>query len=124
METQEILNKEIGNKEAIALKPARVKIVKVEIEQVGEKKNNKLSCSVKHPDREELIKISGVKFESKGKLNVAGLWVNLDEDNKIRKGSALAVLMNFLNVRVPNELENKEIETSEDDKGYLVFKTY
>ena len=124
METQEILNTEIGEKEVILLKPAKVKIVKVEVEQVGEKKNNKLTCSVKHPDKEETMKVSSVKYENKGKLDVVGLWVNLDEDKKIRKSSSLAVLMSFLGVAILRELEGKEIETTTDEKGYLVFKAY
>ncbi len=124
MEEQEILNTPMGEKEIVTLKPTKVKIVKVEVEQVGEKKNNKLICSVKHPDKEETIKISSVKYENKGKLDVVGLWVNFDEDKKIRKGSALAVLMSFLEVRIPKELEGKEVETTTDEKGYLVFKAY
>ena len=124
MENQEILNLETGTKEAIALKPKPVKIEKVDIQEVGEKGNKKLVCSVRHPDKEETIQISSVKFESKGKLQTTGLWVNLDDEDKIRKGSALAVLINFLNVKVPSELIGKEIATSEDEKGYLTFKAY
>lgn len=124
VENQEILNMEIGEKETTSLKPARVKIEKIDVEEVGEKRNKKVVCTVRHPDNNEPIKISGVKFESRGKLDVVGLWFNEDEDRKIRKGSALAVLMNFLNARTPSELLGKEINTVEDEKGYLVFKAY
>lgn len=124
MESQEILTLETGTKEATTLKPAKVKIVKVEVEEVGEKKNSKLVCSVKHPDKEDEIKISSVKYELKGKLDTVGLWINLDEDKKIRKGSALAVLMSFLEIKKPMELINKEVNTVEDEKGYLCFKAY
>ena len=124
MKNQEILNQEVGTKEAEKLKPEKVKIEKVEVQEVGEKKNKKLACFVKHSQRDELLQISGVKFESKGKLEVVGLWANLDEDGKVRKGSALAVLLAFCEVKTPKELEGKEIMTTEDDKGYLVFKAY
>lgn len=124
METQDILNLKIGEKESVNLKPARIKIVNVTVEEVGEKKNKKIVCNVKHPDKEELIKISSVKFENKGNLSSVGLWYNPDEDNNIRKGSALSVLMNFLNAPTPNDLTDKEIETAEDEKGYLTFKAY
>jgi hypothetical protein len=124
MQEQEILNTETGEKEAEALKPKRVKIVKVEIQEVGDKKNKKLVCAVKHPDRDETIQISSVKYESKGKLQVTGLWVNLDEDSKIRKGSALAIFTSISGVKVPKELEGKEVDTTEDEKGYLCFKAY
>lgn len=124
MEEQDILKTEIGDKEAVTLKPAIVKIVKVEIQEVGEKKNKKLVCSVKHPDREETINISSVKYESKGKLDTVGLWVNLDEDKKLRKGTALAVLLNYINVGTMHGLIDKEVQTTEDEKGYLCFKAY
>jgi len=124
MENQEILNKETGTKESVALKPARVKIEAVEVVEVGEKKNKKLVCNVKHPDKEELIKLSSIKHEAKGKLEVDGLWANLDEDGLIRKGSALSVLLSFTKSKTPTELIGKELETVEDNKGYLVFKAY
>lgn len=121
---QEILKAETGTKEAAKLEPKKVKIENVDIVEVGEKKNKKLVCSVKHPDSQDLIQISAVKYESKGKLQVTGLWVNIDEDDKIRKGSALAILMQFLNAKFALELEGKEVDTSEDEKGYLCLKAY
>ena len=124
MEEQEILNNETGTKETTAIKPAKVKIVKVAVEEVGEKGNKKLVCEVKHPDKEDTIKISAVKFEAVGKLKSSGLWVNLDEENKIRKGSALAVLMAFVEAKKPVELEGKEVNTTQEDNGYLCFKAY
>jgi hypothetical protein len=124
MEDQAILNLETGTKEAVALTPKTVKIEQVRIEPVGEKKNTKLVCSVKHPDREETIEISAVKYEARNKLQVTGLWVNLDEDSKIRKGSALAIFMAKIGARTPKELEGREVDTTEDEKGYLVFKAY
>ena len=124
METQDILELEEGTKEIELLKPEKVKIVKVTVEEVGDKKNQKLICSVDHPDNEDPIQISRVKFEVKETLKTVGVWVNLDEDNKIRKKSALSVLMNFLNVKKPKELEGKEIETITEDTGYLCLKAY
>jgi len=124
METQNELELGIGSKEAITLKPANVKITETKIVEVGEKHNKKVVCVVKHPDREEPIEISSVKYERNGKLLVTGLWVNKDEDNLIQKGSALAVLMNFLNAEVIKDLTDKEVATTEDDKGYLCFKAY
>lgn len=125
MESQEILELEEGEKELEMLKPEKVKIVKVEVKPVGEKKNNKLICSVKHSGNDDPIQISRVKYEAtKGSLRTVGLWVNLDEDNLIRKNSALAVLMNFLGVKKPKELEGKEVETVSEDTGYLCLKAY
>ena len=124
MNEQEMLELEEGTKEIEMLKPEKVKIVKVEVQPVGEKKNNKLICSVKHPDNDELIQISRVKYELRENLRTVGLWVNLDEDNLIRKNSALSVLMKFLGVKKPKELEGKDVETVSEDTGYLCLKAY
>lgn len=126
MEDQEILNLETGEKEAVSLKPAKVKIENVSVQEVGTKGNKKLVCTVKHPDKDDAsISISAVKYEStKQKLTVSGLWVNLDDGGKIRKGTALANFIAHLKCNTPKELEGKEIDTVEDDSGYLVFKAY
>jgi len=123
-ETQEDLEIGIGTKEAVALKPKTVKIVKVTVETVGDKGAKKAVFEVKHPDKEDTIKVSSVKWETKGKLDVTGTWVNKDEDKKLRKGSALAVLLNFLEASKLIETVDKEIDTVEDEKGYLCFKAY
>jgi len=124
MEAQEILELETGTKEPIALKPATVDIKDVNVKEVGEKRHKKIVCLVKHPDRNEVIEISSIKYEKNGKLNVSGLFVNLDEDEKIRKGSPLAILMSALASKTPKEMEGKQIGTTEDERGYLCFKVY
>lgn len=123
-ETQNELDLGIGTKEISTLKPARLKIESVKIEAVGDKGNKKVVCLCQHPDKEEPINISAVKFEKKDKLEVVGLWVNKDEDQLVRKGSALAVLMNFLGATTISGLTQKEVDTIEDEKGYLCFKSY
>ena len=125
MEDQEILNLETGTKELVALEPKVVKIEKVYIVEVGDKKNKKATFEVKHPDKEEIIKISQVKYEQKGgKLVVVGTWANLDEDNLLRKGSALANFIEFCDAKVLKDMEGKEVPTVKDEKGYLCFKAY
>lgn len=126
MEEQENLETiRIGSKEAIFLKPAKVKIVKVSIETLGDKGAKKVICEVSHPDKTDgNIKISSIKYENRGKLDISGIWFNKDEDGMIRKGSALATFLNFLNANSVSELNEKEIETIQDDKNYLIFKCY
>jgi len=124
-ETQTNLEIGIGTKESISLKPTTVKIEDAQIEKVGDKGNEILKCTVKHPDKEETIKVSEVKYESKDKkLSVSALWVNKDDDGLIRKGSALATFLNFVGVKNPKELIGKEVSTVLDEKGYLAFKSY
>lgn len=117
---------EVGTKESIKLKPSKVKIQKVEIRTVGAKGANKVVCEVKHPAKEETVEISAVKYENlkTKKMETSGLWINLDDENKIRKTSALATLLVYLGCSDIEALENKEIDTVEDEQGYLCFKAY
>ena len=124
VEEQNELKLEIGTEEATSLKPANVKIENVEIKPFGEKKSNKVVCYAKHPDKDDLIQISEVKYENKGKLEVAGLWINKDSKGKIRKGSALATFLNSQKVKTIEGLKGKEVGTVLDENGYLCFKAY
>ena len=115
----------IGTKEKQKATPATVKIVKVEIEYVEKAKANKVACSVKHPQLDDEINISSAKVEvGKDKIKVVGLWVNLDKEEKLDKGSATAKLLTFLGCENIQQLEGKECMTAEDDMGYLCFKAY
>ena len=124
METNEELKIGIGNEEVVALKPSVVKIVGVEVVEVGVKKSKKLNCLILHPDSKEPKSISSVKYENKGKLEVAGLWINKDSKGLIRKNSALATLLNFTGCNTAEQLIGKEVQTILDDKNYLAFKGY
>ena len=122
-ETQEELEKGIGNKETESLKPATVKIVKVSVESINSMK--KVVCSAKHPDREELINISRVKYLGKNeKLSTVGIWYKEDSEGNIQKGTALAEFLIFNTAESIKQLEGKEIETITEDSGYLCFKGY
>jgi hypothetical protein len=125
MEQQNELKIGISNEEAPVLKPMNVKILDVEVREEGKVKKGKIVwCQVKHPDSTEPIKISSVKYELNGKLDTAGLWINLNKDGLIRKGSALAVFLNSVGAKTIEELKGKDITTTQDDKGYLCFKAY
>jgi len=124
MENQEKLEKGIGTKEIEALKPAKVKIEKIEIVEVPEVKADKIVCSVKHPDQEDEIHISRVKYLKRDNLVESGLWYTEDSDGLISKNSALAEFMRYLKVKTLKEMEGKEAYTVTDKKGYLEFKAY
>lgn len=124
MEEQENLEIGIGTKEVTKLKPTKVKIVNVKIVPVGEKKNDKVVTTCKHPDKDETIEISSVEYLKNKKAIITGLWLNKDEDELISKGSALAVLLNTLGCTSIVELKEKEIDTVEDERGYLCLKAY
>lgn len=121
------LETEIGTIENSALEPKRVKIMTVELSEIeknGKVVGKKVTCMSKHPDKDEVIAISTVKFVKANIVKSSGLWVNTDDDKKIQKGSALALLMNKADVKTPKELEGKELDTELDERGYLCFKAY
>jgi len=130
METQEIMKAGIGTKEIQKLNPKKVKIVSVRIQEKTkegkEMKTPLIHIDCKHPDKDELISLSKVKYERNNKLEVVSLWVQLDEDNKIRKSSSVSAVLNFLKCSNLEEIYGKEIDTikQSEDNSYLCLKAY
>ncbi len=125
MEEQTELLKEIGTLEPEkkeVLKPTKVKIVEVSVRET--KKGKILNCESKHPDKEDTIAISSLSYIRDKQVVNGGLWITLDKDEKIQKGSALAVFLDRNGVKNPKELVGKEIETELDEKSWLCFKAY
>lgn len=124
----ELLNTPVGNIERLILKPAKVKIVSVEISEVKSKKPNapsaqKVVCTCKHPDSPNTIKLSSVQFIEGKAVSVSGLWVNRDTEGKLQKGSALVRLLEFLGASTIAQLAGKDCNT-ELDNNYLCLKIY
>ena len=120
----------VGTKENQKLKPAKVKILGVSI-QTNKKDGTELKSPIahilcKHPDREETVELTKIKFEKNGKLEVVTLWVSLDDEGKFSKSSALAELLRFTKSETLNDLTGKEVDTMEQSKEdtYLCIKAY
>jgi hypothetical protein len=120
----------VGTKENQKLKPAKVKILGVKI-QTEKKDGTELKSPiahilVKHPDREETVELTKIKYEKNGKLDVVTLWVSLDDEGKFSKSSALADLLRFTKSETLNDLTGKEVDTMEQSKEdtYLCIKAY
>lgn len=124
MNIEELYTRPIGTKEAKKIEAKRCVIKEAEIKEMGEKKNPILMLAVKHPDKDDLIKISKVKLIEGTSVKLIGLWVNQDEDGNIQKGSALAKFMSFYSVTILTQLKDLEVDTELDDKGYLCVKAY
>lgn len=91
----------------------------------GKDIGNKLTLMVKHPDiTDRNIEISGVKYEQKGKIKQSGLWVKLDNDNKLPYRSAVATMLRFLGKTQIMDLKGEQVNTVTDDGGYLQIKAY
>jgi len=130
METQEILNKKVGTKEFKKLEAKPVKIVSVKILEKSKDGNVMKSPLVlfecKHPDQDDLISISKLKYVKGENIITSGFWVNLDSDGNIQKSSALDVILNFLKCSVLNDTIGREVNTSIEsaESGYLCLKAY
>jgi len=116
----------IGTEEAQKLEPKEVKIVAQELVVVGKDSNKyeKIVFSCKHPDREEPLNISDVKYIFGDKVVNRATWYKLDSKGGILKDSALALLMTSCGAKVLGDLVGKTVKTAVDDKGYLCLKAY
>lgn len=123
MENQAELQIGLGTEQQsnASLKPAKVKIVSVSVEPTAKAK--KVVFVVKHPDKEETIKLSSVAYLDGREVKIVGTWLNLDSKGLIQKGSGLYVLLSRLNVGNIQEAIGKDLDTELDEK-YLCFKAY
>lgn len=120
------LNKGIGTKEQDKLGAAKVQILEPRIEPVTvkNKQSEIVECMVKHPSKEDLIKVSQVKYVKNNKIEQSGLWYHEDEDQLIVKNSALAVFLRHVGVGNISELTGKTLLVEPGRDGYLAFKAY
>jgi len=128
---EDALNKKVGDIEAERLKPGKVMVDSVSIQLQMKKGTDKpvgklAHVMCKHPDREELIKITKVLFrrDEKDSVKESGLWMNYDKEGNIQKDSSVAVLINHNKVSTLRELEKKMLDTELNEAGYLCFKAY
>ncbi len=125
MEEQTELNKEIGTIESEkkeVLIPKEVEIVDVKLRDT--KKGKIVECVVKYPERQDLIHISSLSYIRDREIVNGGLWFTLDKEEKIQKGSALAIFLKSVGVSKPTELIGKKVNTELDSKEWLCFKAY
>jgi hypothetical protein len=132
MENTEIIKKKVGNVEQprSTVSPAVVKIASVLLKTKD--KNDKemttplVQFMVKHPDKEELITISKVKYIDGDKAVAKGFWVQTDDDDNFYKGSAIDLILKKLGVETLDETYGKDIDTIEESKDspYLCLKAY
>lgn len=127
MDEQDKLKIGIGDKEIEKLETKDVVVQGVKIESVkkGEKVlGEKVVFLVKHPDREDLLHVSTMKYIKGDKVDTSGTWFNLDEDGKIRKGTALSLMLNHFEVENLEGLIGKTLPTDLDGGNYLCIKAY
>ncbi len=133
METQKTMENwtatPIGTEDMKMLVPKAVTVlgqVKVDVESKKKTgvKYEKIVFSCKHPDREQPIEISDVKYIMKDKIEMRATWFMLDSAGCIQKNSALAALLVAYNAKTLAVLVGKSITTVADERGYLCFRAY
>ena len=132
MEENNILNKKTGSTEQPrgTVSPAKVTIASVVIKEKnkeGVKMDTPLAqFLVKHPDKEELLSISKVKFLDGDKLKVVGFWVQTDKDGNFFKGSSIDRILKLLECETLADTYGKEIDTvtESENSPYLCLKAY
>ena len=129
---QDILNAKTGNQEVPknTVKPAKVKIVSVVVKDKNkdDKKMDTplLQFMVKHPEKDDLISITKVKYIDGEKALVKGFWVQKDEEGNFFKGSTIDLILKKLNCETLADTYGLEIDTIEESKDspYLCLKAY
>lgn len=132
MEENNILNKKTGSNEQPkgTVSPAKVTIASVVIKEKnkeGVKMDTPLAqFMVKHPDKEELLSISKVKFLDGDKLKVVGFWVQTDAEDNFFKGSSIDRILKLLDCETLADTYGKEIDTvtESENSPYLCLKAY
>jgi len=131
---EDIFSKGIGNKEgqkSLNPKPVLVQgkvaesvLGKAGSKNAGKEVGKKLVLICKHPDKEEAVKISSMSFIAGKTVKSSTMWINIDEDGNIQKGSTVAVLLEKAKVNSINELDGKTLDTELDENKFLVIKAY
>jgi len=135
MENQkDLFSIEVGNKEGMKSLPAKPVVVvgkvaepvlgKKDGKKAGKEVGKKLVIMAKHPDREEPIKISSMLFISGKTLKSSTIWINIDEDGNIEKGSQVAILLEKYQAKTLNDLEGKTLQTELDENKFLAIRCY
>jgi len=127
-----ILDKKVGDKEPTkkTLNPAKVTIASVVIKTKKandeDMKTPLAQFMVKHPDSDDLITLSKVKYIEGDNIVAKSLWVQLDEDENIQKSSAIDIVLSKLGCSTLAETYGKQIDTVEesDKSSYLCLKAY
>ena len=131
---EDIFTRGIGNKEgmkSLEAKPVLVQgkqaesvLGKVGSKNAGKEVGKKLTLICKHPDKEEPLKISSMMFVTGKTVKTSTMWINMDDDGNIQKGSIIALLLEKYQVPNVNALEGKTLQTELDENKFLAIKAY
>jgi hypothetical protein len=131
---EDIFAKQIGNKEGMKSLEAKPVVVQGKIAEpvmgkkdgknAGKEVGKKLVLICKHPDREEPLKLSTMMYIVGTTVKSSTIWIKLDEDGNIEKGSLISILLDKYQVKTLNELDGKALQTQMDANKFLAVKAY
>lgn len=128
---EDLLNKKVGNieREKLEALPVVVKGISVQTQKkkdTGKTVGKMLHLLCKHPKKDDLIDMTKILYRKteEDAVKELGLWYNEDTQKNIQKASPVAVLMDFCSVAYLKDLEDKELETKQNNDGYLAIKAY
>ena len=122
----DVLDTTIGT-EKPSLEPKKVIVVGAKTDKVKSSVKDfgdKLVLICKHPDAEEPINLSSIRYLEKNIIKHSGLWLKKDSDGKLPSRSAIAFLLRFVNKPTINSMIGLELDTLVDETGYLVIKAF
>lgn len=136
MEQQDesIFSQGIGDKESKRiLQPKSVIVMGRSVEKIigkptgknaGKEVGKKLVLLIKHPDKEEIVKISQIVIIVGKSVKTSTLWLSVDDDGKIQKGSEIAILLEKYNAKNIEELVGMTLQTETGEDKFLAIKGY
>ena len=127
----DLLNATVGDNEgsrALECKPVTIVSVIIQTHNKNKEKmdNELVNILCKHPDKEEPIKLTQIKWIDGDKMVNTSLFVAVDDDGKFMKDSGIARLLTFKGVSTLKALEGLQLDTvKESEKSkYMCLKCY
>lgn len=122
--TFDILNAEVGSPDDGIRK---LKIIDIKVDTItfaDQRTADKVFLTCRTEDGEREFQISEAWSETRKGKKVQGLWVQLDEENRLVSSSTLAKLLQYLKASTVNDLKGMNVTGFPDTRGYVVLTTY
>ena len=127
-ENKDLRSLKIGNIASEKLEAAKCEVTRVDTGYVEKAKLNKAVFTLKHPKKEELLKLSTATLmrQRKGKREIVSFatWVTTDKAGNLAMDSTLAQVLKFYHAEDLTGMVGKAIETEPGEDGYLTIKAY
>ena len=126
-----LLNATVGENEgskALECKPVVIVGIVIQTHNKDDKKMDSelVNIMCKHPDKEDPVKLTQIKWINGDKMTNTSLFVTLDSDGKFMKDSGIARLLLFAKKSTLKELEGLTLDTVKESEisKYMALKCY